>query len=96
MSVIVFLDFEVKDGKIDEFLGILDKTLPDTRVYDGCLFLKTCVYEDANKICLVEEWESKAHQQKYFEWRVSTGLTEAVKPFVSNIVTTYLDVKQSY
>ncbi len=96
MSVMVLLDFDVKDGRIEEFLGILEETLPDTRAYEGCLFLKACVYEDQNKICLVEEWETKAHQQKYFEWRVSTGLTEAITPYVSNIVTTYMDVKQTY
>ena len=58
--------------------------------------MKTCVYENQNKICLVEEWETKKHQEEYFAWRVSTGLTKAIEPYVSNVVTTYMDVKQSF
>ena len=34
-------------------------------------------------ILLVEEWESKAHQEAYLEWRVSTGLLDAIAPLVS-------------
>ena len=96
MTIMVLLDFDIKEGKLDEFLKILEETLPDTRSYNGCLFLKTCVYEDQNKICLVEEWETKKHQEEYFAWRVSKGLTEAIEPYVSNVVTTYMDVKQSF
>ena len=96
MSVMVLLDLEIKEGKLEQFLEILEGVLPDTKAYDGCLFLKTCVYEDQNKICLVEEWATKKHQENYFAWRISTGLTEAIEPFVQNIVTTYLGVKQTY
>ena len=59
MSIMVLVDFDIKEGKLDEFLKILEEILPDTRSYNGCLFLKTCVYESQNKICLVEEWEIK-------------------------------------
>ena len=45
MTVMVMLDFDIKDGKLDESLGILEQTLPETRAYNGCLFLKTCVYK---------------------------------------------------
>tara|TARA_B100001093_G_C25885481_1_gene618248 strand:+ start:163 stop:453 length:291 start_codon:yes stop_codon:yes gene_type:complete len=96
MTVMVMLDFDIKEGKMDEFLGILEQTLPDTRAYNGCLFLKTCVYENQNKIGLVEEWETKKHQEEYFAWRVRAGLTEAIKPYVSDVATTYMDVTQSY
>ena len=96
MSVMVLLDFDVKEGKLEAFLSVLEQTLPDTRSYAGCMFLKTCVYENQNKICLVEEWETKKHQEEYFAWRVSTGLTEAIEPYVSNVNTTYMDVKQTY
>ena len=96
MTVMVMLVFDIKEGKMDEFLGILEQTLPDTRAYDGCLFLKTCVYENQNKIRLVEEWESKKHQEEYFAWRISTGLTEIIEPYASYVGTTYMDVKQTY
>lgn len=96
MTVMVLLDFDIKEGKLEEFITVLEQTLPYTKAYDGCLFLKTCIYENQNKICLVEEWETKKHQEKYFAWRVSTGLIDAIEPYVSNVVTTYMDVKQSY
>ena len=49
-------------------------TLGDTRTYDGCI--KVDVYEDENSstITLFEEWETLAHQQKYLEWRIETGI----------------------
>ena len=47
MTIMVLLDFDIKEGKLDEFLKILEETLPDTRSYNGCLFLKTCVYEES-------------------------------------------------
>ena len=53
--------------------------LGDTRAYDGCI--KVDVYEDESNstITLVEEWETLAHQQKYLEWRIQTGIQEATK-----------------
>ena len=96
MTVMVLLDFDVKVGKLEEFLDVLKGILPDTRKYDGCLFLKTCIYEGQNKICLIEEWETKKHQENYFAWRVSTGLPKSIGPFITNVTTTYLDIKQTY
>ena len=83
MTIMVLLDFDIKEGKLEEFLKILEETLPDTRSYNGCLFLKTCVYEEQNKICLVEEWETKKHQQAYFKDRVESGIIEEVMQFLT-------------
>ena len=38
MTVMVLLDFNVKEGKLEEFLSVLEQTLPDTRAYAGCIF----------------------------------------------------------
>ena len=96
MTVMVLLDFEVKEGKLEEFLEILQGVLPDTKAYDGCLFLKSCVYENQNKVCLIQEWETKKHQESYFAWRVNTGLPKKIEPFVMNVTNTYLNVKKTY
>jgi len=32
---------------------------------------------------LVEDWESKAHQQRYQAWRDETDIAEAVGPFLA-------------
>ena len=39
---------------------------------------------------------TKETSERIFPWRVSTGLTEAIEPYMSDIATTYMDVKQSY
>ena len=58
--------------------------LPDTRAYDGCLSVD--VYQDQDNpgyICLVEDWESKVHQQRYQAWRDESGIAEVVGPFLA-------------
>ena len=88
----VLLDLSPKEGKFEALKG----TLPNTRSYDGCLDLKMCVYEDENKVCLVEEWETKEHQQTYFAWRESTGALGALLEIVDSVETTYMNVEVSY
>ena len=41
MSVMVLLDFDVKEGKLEEFLSVLEQTLPDTRAYLVLIFINT-------------------------------------------------------
>ena len=89
----------VRDGNNLTFMGYSDKqSLNDIWQFFISHFsiLSTYLPENKNKICLVEEWETKKHQEEYFAWRVSTGLTEAIEPYVSDVATTYMDVKQSY
>ncbi len=38
MTTMILLDFDIKEGKLDEFLKILEENLSDTRSYNGCLF----------------------------------------------------------
>ena len=68
---------------IDHPHGGGEEALPDTRAFDGCISVETYAEQDGSSILLVEEWESKAHQEAYLEWRVSTGLIDALAPFVS-------------
>ncbi len=39
--------------------------------------------DDPGLIYLVEDWESKAHQQRYQVWRDETGIAETVGPFLA-------------
>ena len=52
MSVVVVVEFTAKDGQLDNLLEALHQILPDTRAYEGCMFLKMCVYEGDNKVGL--------------------------------------------
>ena len=63
MSVVVVIDLIAKDGLLEPLIEQLHKILPDTKAYDGCLFLKMAVYENKNIVALYEEWETKDHQE---------------------------------
>ena len=83
MSIMMTVEFPLHDGKQGDMLAFLAEGLPDTRAFDGCISVETYAEQDGSSILLVEEWESKAHQEAYLEWRVSTGLIDALAPFVS-------------
>ncbi len=87
MAETVTLMFSVKPERADEFKSLLKELLPATRAYEGCLNVD--VYQDqddSGSICLVEDWETKAHQQKYQAWRDDSGIAEVVGPFLAGEV----------
>ena len=97
MSVVVVLDLTAKDGQLDNLLEALHQILPDTKAYEGCLLLKMCVYEAENKVGLIEEWETKAHQEEYMAWRMGIGDHDnLVEPHLESFGITYADVKHTY
>ena len=84
MAVTVTLAFPVNPERVEEFKSLLKQLLPDTRDYDGCQSVD--VYQDQDdpgSIYLVEDWESKAHQQRHQTWRDETGIAETVGPFLA-------------
>jgi quinol monooxygenase YgiN len=83
MSIMVTVKFPLQDGKAEAFLKVLGEALPDTRAYEGCVSVDTYAEESGDHVFLVEEWESKAHQQAYLKWRVETGLLDVIAPYVS-------------
>ena len=83
MSIMVAVEFSLQERKQKEFLEILGNVLPDTRAYDGCIKVETYAEDNGLSIILIEEWETKEHQKAYFQWRVDTGMVDAIGPFVS-------------
>ena len=74
MATTVILEVKAKPGTGNEVLAKFKEVLPDTRGYDGCISLDTLQnQEDPDTIMLVENWESKAHYDKYLAWRKETG-----------------------
>jgi quinol monooxygenase YgiN len=82
MTVLVTLKFPVKPIELDNFLTVLKEALIDTRAYEGCESVLTCVERGTSAVFLVETWESAEHQQSYMTWRVETGLIAAIEPFL--------------
>ena len=82
MAIMVTVKFPVQEGKAAAFVEMLGQVLPDTRAYAGCISVKTFAEAEGDHVILVEEWESKDHQQAYLGWRVETGLLEGIAPFI--------------
>jgi len=59
----------------DEFDALMRSILGDTRAFDGCkgITVQRNMEESAN-VLLVEQWESRAHYDKYLAWREETGV----------------------
>jgi quinol monooxygenase YgiN len=95
MPVTVTLDVLIQPAKLDEFLATLKELLPATRAYDGCQSLQTYAdQDDPNHIVLIEQWESRAKQERYIAWRTETGVMAALGGFVAEPPRfTFLDAR---
>ena len=77
MSVALILEFEAKPEVGEQMGSSLKSALPDTRAFDGCISVDVLRNADnPNRWSLVERWESKAHHERYFQWRMETGFLE--------------------
>ena len=82
MSVLVNLEIPVKKDRIEDFFDYLRDILVDTRAYEGCIRLDTYHEMENSKVLLIEEWEKKENQESYMQWRIETGLVEALTEFL--------------
>ena len=95
MSVVVVIDSIAKDGHLEPLTEQLHKILPDTKAYDGYLFLKMALYEGKNVVELYEQWETKEHQEAYAAWREENG-HELIEPHIETFQATYAEVLDTY
>jgi quinol monooxygenase YgiN len=84
MSIIVTVEFPTHPDKTEELKTALKGALPDTRAYDGCIkVVGTVNLDDPAAIHLIEHWESRPQYEKYLQWRVDTGLLDAIGPLLT-------------
>jgi len=84
MSVTVTVLFPTKPDESDKFHDTLASVLHDTRAFDGCIGVTTHRgLDDPSQILLIEEWESREQYLAYLQWRVETGLLEAIGPMLA-------------
>ena len=95
MSVLVNLEFPVKKNKMEDFFDFMRETLVDTRAYEGCIHLETYHEIETSTVLLIEEWEKIENQESYMNWRIETGLVEALSEFLEGelVVKKYLPKK---
>ena len=82
MSVLVNLEIPVKKERLEDFFDYLRDILVDTRAYEGCIRLDTYHEMENSKVLLIEEWEKIENQESYMQWRIETGLVEALTEFL--------------
>ena len=82
MSVLVNLEIPVKKERIEDFFDYLRDILVDTRAYEVCIRLDTYHEMENSKVLLIEEWEKIENQESYMQWRIETGLVEALTEFL--------------
>ena len=80
MKNLVIVSFPAKDGMLDNLKETLKVALPDTRAFEGCISVDTYIEDATNTIHLIEDWETLDNQATYLNWRIETGLLEAVSP----------------
>jgi quinol monooxygenase YgiN len=72
MTVLVLLEAKVKPQRANDVTRLLRELLPSTRSFPGCQRVSGYLGQDGTTLLLVEDWESKAAQEKYLTWRVTT------------------------
>lgn len=96
MSIGVIVDFRFKAGTQGPALmtEAMKKRLPSTtRSYDGCEYVHLYVDpDDANRLVLLERWESLEKYEKYREYAMSQSETgDLLSTLESEPIYTYLD-----
>jgi len=85
MSVMVQLEANLKSEDVyDDFVAYGRSVLPDTRAYEGCEGLTiNRNMDDPKNFSIVEQWETRAHYEKYLAWRGETGVLDKLGSFLS-------------
>ena len=74
MSVTVVLELKLQPGTREQAKKEAAAILPDTRKYPGYVALSLLQSADEpDVLMIVEQWESRAHYQAYFDWRMASG-----------------------
>lgn len=83
MGMTIIADLMARPENVDELVLLLQKLLPETRRYEGCLGIELHRNQaDPNSFILIEEWETGAHHKKYIAWRAETGAMKQVGSYL--------------
>jgi quinol monooxygenase YgiN len=84
MSILVLLEIEAKEGKVDQVIDALARNLGDTRARPGCE--SVTMHRDQanpNAILLVERWATREDDEAYRTWRAGEGAIAEMGPLVA-------------
>lgn len=77
MPIKVLLELQIQPDQVEALKELLGGALPDSRAFDGCIKLEVAQNQnDPTNVVVVQEWQSKEHQQRYSRWRYETGFLD--------------------
>jgi len=80
MTCTVLLEIRAKKEFVNGMAEAYKGLFPDTRSFPGCIELfANQNQDDPQNFVIVETWESRQAYEKYFAWRVESGVIDAVK-----------------
>lgn len=84
MSIKVILELKAKPEKLQELEDVLAVFIPETKAFDGCSDIKLVQnQDDLLHLTTIENWDSRAYNEKYLAWRTETGGLETLSQLVS-------------
>lgn len=84
MAVVVTLEAKSQPDKAGDLVEFLERILPDTRAYAGCLGLQLVVdQDDPTRMVVLERWETRKHYETYLQWREDSGTLAQVAPLLA-------------
>lgn len=70
----VILELRSRPGSAGDLTRWLSANLPETRDYEGCVAVRFAqAADDPERIVVVGQWRSRAHWQRYIDWREQRG-----------------------
>ena len=91
--VLVTVQLNLKPGKVEALSKeVLENALKETRRFEGLIGLEVYAEQGGDTVLIIEKWKSKAHNEKYREWRKTSGFGPVVAPYVTGpSVVRYFD-----
>ncbi|MET0986237.1 MAG: antibiotic biosynthesis monooxygenase family protein [Steroidobacteraceae bacterium] len=89
MTIAVVVELSVKPEHSSDIAAGLAQTLAVTRGFAGCLGIQGCRHDSVpHRFVMLEHWESRAHYERYLEWRKQTGMMEQMGGVLADVPST--------
>jgi quinol monooxygenase YgiN len=91
-KVYLFVEIEVKEGKLEGFTSAIKKHAAHIRTEDGCETLELCIdTKTANRVCVWEVWRDRASWDVHMVNDASKTWQKTASEFVNGEKITVMD-----
>lgn len=82
--LVMIIEFAVVPEKRDEFVTISAAQVETVRKFEGNRGFDVLIDDKRPDVVVyVERWETPAQQEAFYQWWVSKGLSDRLRPFVT-------------